>query len=53
MTKLKIILFSIGFIISTIRLIWKYKNEKQRPKFYDFILPFVFLWLAIKNIDKL
>jgi hypothetical protein len=53
MTKLKIILFSIGFILSIARIIWKYIKEKQKPKYYDIILPVVFLWLTIKNMQKL
>jgi hypothetical protein len=53
MTKLKNILFSIGFILSIARIIWKYIKEKQKPKYYDIILPVVFLWLTIKNLQKL
>ena len=53
MTKLKIILFSIGLLLSIAHIILKYIKEKQKPKLYDFIFPVIFLWLVIKNVQKL
>ena len=53
MTKLKIILFSVGLLLSIAHIILKYIKEKQKPKVYDFALPFIFLWLLIRNIQKL
>jgi len=53
MTKFKIILFIIAILISVFRIIWKYLKEKQKPRVYDFLWPLFFLWLTIKNLDKL
>lgn len=53
MTKLKIILFTIALLLSITRIVWKYIKLKQKPKVYDFIWPLLFLWLAIKNAEKL
>jgi hypothetical protein len=53
MTKFKIILFIIATLISISRIIWKYIKEKQKPRVYDFLWPLLFLWLTIKNIEKL
>lgn len=53
MTKFKIILFIIATLISISRIIWKYMKEKQNPSVYDLLWPLLFLWLTIKNVDKL
>lgn len=53
MTKFKIILFTIALVLSITRIVWKYIKLKQKPKVYDFVWPLLFLWLAIKNVDKL
>lgn len=53
MTILKIALFTVGFLVVTGQITWKYKKDKQKPKVYDFILPIIFLWLVIKNINQL
>ena len=53
MIKLKIILFTIALLLSITRIVWKYIKLKQKPKVYDFIWPLLFLWLAIKNAEKL
>jgi hypothetical protein len=53
MTKLKILIFSTVFLINIFQIILKYMETKQKPKLYDFALPFIFLWLLIKNVQKL
>ena len=53
MIKLKILIFSTVFLINIFQIILKYMETKQKPKLYDFALPFIFLWLLIKNLQKL
>ena len=53
MTKLKIILFSFALLFNIIQIVLKYMETKKKPKVYDFALPFIFLWLLIRNIQKL
>lgn len=53
MTILKIVLYTVGFLVVTGQIIWKYKKDNQKLKVYDFILPIIFLWLAIKSINQL
>ncbi len=53
MINLKIILFSIGLLFCISKIIWIYLKEKQKPNIYDVILVIVFLWLVIKNTQKL
>jgi hypothetical protein len=53
MTKLKIILFSIGLILSIYQMILKYMENKQKPKLYHFVFPLLMLFLLIENIRKL
>jgi hypothetical protein len=53
MVKLKILLFSTAFLINFFQIIFKYMGTKQKPKLYEFALTFIFLWLLIKNLQKL
>jgi hypothetical protein len=53
MIKLKFILYIIGLLLSIYYIVLKYIKEKRKPKLYDFVFPIIFLWLVIKNIQKL
>jgi hypothetical protein len=53
MTKLKIILFATGLLLTIGRSIRKYVFKNQILTIYDFLLVFLFLWLLIKNVQKL
>ena len=53
MTIFKIVLFSLGLVVSIVLIIKEMKTKGIKPKIYSFLLPILFLMLIIKNIREL